>query len=61
MESPCINVCVIEPASGECSGCRRTLQEIAAWASLDDEGRRRVIRELPARHQRQARLKRCGR
>ncbi|MGA1318970.1 MAG: DUF1289 domain-containing protein, partial [Rubrivivax sp.] len=27
--SPCINVCRIEPASGWCEGCARTLEEIA--------------------------------
>ena len=29
--SPCIKVCVIDPASGLCTGCWRSLDEIAAW------------------------------
>jgi predicted Fe-S protein YdhL (DUF1289 family) len=29
-------------ASGLCEGCLRTIDEIAAWSTLDDEARRRV-------------------
>ena len=32
--SPCISVCRIDPASGLCQGCARTLQEIADWPML---------------------------
>jgi predicted Fe-S protein YdhL (DUF1289 family) len=32
--SPCTNVCRIDPASGFCEGCLRTLDEIAAWSAL---------------------------
>jgi uncharacterized protein len=47
--SPCIKVCVVDPASGLCSGCARTLAEIAAWARLEADERRRIMAELPAR------------
>ena len=47
--SPCINVCRIQPAPGLCEGCRRTLDEIAAWSRLDDEGKRAVWRLLEQR------------
>ncbi|GAB4037681.1 MAG: hypothetical protein Fur0014_05700 [Rubrivivax sp.] len=47
--SPCINVCQMDPASGWCRGCRRTLAEIAAWGSMDDEAKRAVWAQLPAR------------
>ena len=53
MESPCINVCVIDPDSGLCAGCHRTLAEIGQWASLTDEERRRIMSKLPVRRQRQ--------
>lgn len=53
IESPCIKVCVIDPATGLCSGCLRTLDEIASWSRLPDETRRRIIAELPARRGRQ--------
>ena len=47
--SPCINVCRIDPASGLCAGCRRTLDEIAAWSRLDDTGKRVVWAQLVGR------------
>lgn len=48
-ESPCIKICVIDPGSGLCTGCLRSLEEIAAWSRLPDEARRRIMAELPAR------------
>ncbi|HEY0879316.1 MAG TPA: DUF1289 domain-containing protein, partial [Zeimonas sp.] len=54
--SPCISVCRIEPASGLCEGCLRTLDEIALWGSMDDELRRDVWTAIDARRaQRNAR------
>lgn len=49
MESPCIKLCVIDSATGLCEGCRRTLREIATWASLTDAERRRIMAELDGR------------
>lgn len=40
--SPCLSVCRMDPASGLCEGCLRTLDEIAAWGALPDEERRAV-------------------
>jgi len=40
--SPCINVCRMNPASGLCEGCWRTLDEIAAWSRLDEDEKRAV-------------------
>jgi predicted Fe-S protein YdhL (DUF1289 family) len=50
--SPCVNVCAIDPATGLCSGCGRTLDEIARWAAMSDRERDRVMRELPERRTR---------
>jgi predicted Fe-S protein YdhL (DUF1289 family) len=47
--SPCINVCRIEPASGLCEGCLRTLDEIAAWSQLPDTTKRAVWMQLEQR------------
>lgn len=47
--SPCIKVCVIEPASGWCLGCGRTGAEIAAWPFLDAAEREAVVAGLAAR------------
>lgn len=51
MISPCILVCSIDPATGQCAGCGRTLDEIAGWAGYTDVERRRVMELLPARLQ----------
>ena len=47
--SPCISVCVLDAGGRFCTGCFRTLDEIAAWGSLDATEKRRIVTELPAR------------
>jgi len=47
--SPCNKVCTIDPRSGLCRGCGRTLSEIAQWGSLADSERQRIMAELPER------------
>jgi uncharacterized protein len=49
MESPCIKICTIDPATGLCAGCFRTRGEIADWTAMTDTERRRIMTELPAR------------
>ena len=47
--SPCIGVCRMDEASGLCTGCLRTLDEIALWSVLDDDDKRAVIGALAQR------------
>lgn len=47
--SPCISVCRIEPSSGLCEGCLRTLDEIAQWGAMNDQARREVLHAIDAR------------
>lgn len=47
--SPCMSVCRMDAATGWCEGCLRTLDEIAAWGTLDDEGKRSVWRIIERR------------
>jgi len=49
IKTPCIKVCVVDGASGNCLGCGRTLGEIARWARLSDSERDTVMAALPAR------------
>lgn len=49
LPSPCISVCTMEIRTGLCRGCLRTLEEIAVWSTLDDEGRRAVWARIEAR------------
>ncbi|HYT85807.1 MAG TPA: DUF1289 domain-containing protein [Burkholderiales bacterium] len=49
VQSPCNNVCRMNPDSGLCEGCLRTLDEIAAWSGLSNDEKRAVLAQLPAR------------
>lgn len=49
METPCIAVCIIDPATKLCLGCGRTLPEIARWHRLESAERVALMAELPAR------------
>ena len=57
METPCVNVCLLDPATSTCLGCGRTLAEIARWAEMTDAERRTVMAVLPARMARIAKAK----
>ncbi|MFY0399442.1 DUF1289 domain-containing protein [Brevundimonas naejangsanensis] len=50
--SPCVMVCTVDGASGLCLGCLRSLQEIATWSRMTDEGRAAVMADLPGRKSR---------
>ncbi|MEL6641513.1 MAG: DUF1289 domain-containing protein [Pseudomonadota bacterium] len=49
VESPCVKICVIEPRSRLCTGCLRSLDEIAAWSQMTPETRSEIMAELPSR------------
>ena len=49
METPCVNICLLDEETGLCTGCGRTIQEIAGWASMSESERREVMAKLPAR------------
>lgn len=47
--SPCIGICELD-AQGLCSGCFRTGSEIAAWSTMGDNERLRLMTQvLPER------------
>ena len=43
--SPCINVCVLD-AAARCTGCGRTIDEIARWAQMSAQEQRDVVARL---------------
>ncbi|MBA2125468.1 DUF1289 domain-containing protein [Hyphomicrobium methylovorum] len=47
--SPCIGVCRIDEAVGQCVGCARTRSEITDWIAMSEQQREDVWRMLPAR------------
>ena len=49
ISTPCIKVCVMDGVSGLCTGCHRTLDEIARWGSMNEDERLAVMRALPQR------------
>lgn len=49
--SPCINVCRMDPHSGLCLGCLRTLEEIAGWSRFSDITRLAVLERVDERRQ----------
>ena len=52
--SPCIAVCVLDPADGYCRGCLRTIAEISTWITLDAAAKRRLLAELSERRRRKS-------
>jgi predicted Fe-S protein YdhL (DUF1289 family) len=54
IQTPCVKVCVIDPATGLCSGCARTLEEIARWGSMSEAQRASIMQALPYRVRKQA-------
>lgn len=47
--SPCVAICRLDPATGWCVGCRRTLQEIAAWPNASEVQRQAIVDALSGR------------
>jgi uncharacterized protein len=49
--SPCISVCRMDPVTELCEGCFRTLDEIALWGRMEEEGKREIWRLIAQRLQ----------
>jgi predicted Fe-S protein YdhL (DUF1289 family) len=49
IETPCEKICVVDPVSGLCRGCGRSLPEIERWTAYSDSERSRIMAELPGR------------
>ncbi|MFM6950689.1 MAG: DUF1289 domain-containing protein [Novosphingobium sp.] len=48
-DSPCDGTCRIDPATGWCLGCKRTLGEIADWPMLKPRDKHAILRKLRER------------
>lgn len=51
LQSPCINICQMDPSSGLCSGCFRTIDEITVWSRTDEAHRARILAAVASRQQ----------
>ncbi|GHG93262.1 DUF1289 domain-containing protein [Pseudodonghicola xiamenensis] len=49
IESPCVKICLIHPTERICTGCFRTLEEIAGWSGMTAEERHAIMAALPDR------------
>lgn len=49
VDSPCIRVCVVHPEARICTGCNRTVDEIARWSKMSEQERHEIMAELPER------------
>jgi uncharacterized protein len=52
--SPCTQDCLYSEADGFCSGCGRTLEEIALWGGASDAQKSVIAAALPERLARRA-------
>ncbi|WP_442971011.1 DUF1289 domain-containing protein [Roseovarius sp. D0-M9] len=49
VQSPCIRVCVVHPEARLCTGCLRSIDEIARWSRMTDGERAEIMAALPDR------------
>ena len=47
--SPCIGICLIDPATRRCRGCLRTIDEIATWYEANADEKRDILGCIAAR------------
>ena len=47
--SPCVGICLLDPATGYCRGCLRSVTEIASWYDASAAEKRAILARL---HQR---------
>lgn len=46
--SPCVKICLLDPAGRICLGCKRTIEEIAGWSRMSGSDKRRVLARIEA-------------
>jgi uncharacterized protein len=49
IETPCEKICLVDPPTGLCRGCGRSLAEIERWIAYSDDERACIMAELPRR------------
>jgi len=49
LETPCKNICELDQVMGLCTGCGRSLAEIASWRDMTPHDRRAIMTVLDAR------------
>ena len=49
MPSPCISICRMNPRTGLCDGCLRTIDEIVHWSSASEDVKRGIWIDIKRR------------
>jgi hypothetical protein len=47
--SPCLGICLMDPATRMCRGCLRTVEEIAGWYEATPAEKRAILARLAQR------------
>ena len=47
--SPCLGICLMDPATRTCRGCLRTIDEIRAWYEASAAEKRAILARLDQR------------
>ncbi len=47
--SPCLGICIVDPATRRCRGCLRTVDEITRWYEASQAEKRDLLAALAAR------------
>ncbi len=47
--SPCVGICLIDPATRRCRGCLRYIDEIAIWYEANAAEKRAILARIAAR------------
>jgi len=58
--SPCVGICTPDPEQRHCTGCLRTLDEIARWSDMGPAEREAVWSALAARKRGRSKGGACG-
>jgi uncharacterized protein len=48
-ESPCVGICLLDPATRRCRGCLRTIAEIAAWYEASEVEKHLILARIAER------------
>lgn len=48
-DSPCVKICVVHPEARICTGCYRSIDEIARWSRMTPAERAEIRAALPDR------------
>jgi hypothetical protein len=47
--SPCLGICLMDPATRQCRGCLRTVEEIARWYEASTAEKHALLETLSVR------------